>query len=174
MHDPSSLTHKFSGPRGQLEGRYVTQHQRTLSLSGATIRQRKKGLKPQWGGKKNDPFAVQFNQDWWETLLFIFLFTATFFISIPTSQAQSEDRFRPWRMNSPKVKTFPIWNHNFLSCQYKAVNPLCIRSSQRAQKSLLRSRVTNTSYCHRTESVRDKDHHCPLHCVSQLLSSVTN
>lgn len=52
MHDPSSLSHMFSALLVQLKGRYITQQQRMLTLLGATKKQMKKGLKPQWDGKK--------------------------------------------------------------------------------------------------------------------------
>lgn len=143
-------------------------------LSRSNHKTKEERIKTSVGRREKRPICCSIYPSLVGDFIIYILIYGDSFISISTSQAQSEDRFRPWTMNSPKVKTFPIWNHNFLSCQYKAVNPLCICSSQRAQKSLLRSRMTNTSYCHRTESVRDKDHHCPLHCVPQLLSSVTN
>ena len=166
---------------------YITQQQCTrLSGERPEDKGRKRGknlageIKISAWRWESDPFAVQFNQARWGTLLFIFLFTAplTFLSPFPLARHSRSITFDLGQriLNSTffYLKLPQLLTQSVLEIPKQNRDPLCICPFQWEQKSLLHSWMTNTSYCHRRAGVIDEDHHFPLDCVSQLLSSVAN
>lgn len=116
MHDPSAPTHKISRAWGSA-GRALHHTAAVYSVSlgsGRKTKEERVGkdlageIKISVGRRENYPFAVQSNRARWGDFIIYILIYGGFdiFISVPTGQAQSEHRFRPWRKNS--VETFPI------------------------------------------------------------------
>lgn len=138
---------------------------------------------------ENNSSVFQFNPAGQETLLFIFLFMATRTFLSPLYWP---DSVRPL-LSTLEEEACSFFPHHMKSTARQGsvffsvrVPDYCDRKtkvwptaaafvhSSVGRSSLLHGPMTNTSYCHRTVSVRDEHRHCPLRRVSQLLSSVAN
>lgn len=174
MCDLSSLNHKFGSAGRALHHssstyRSLESNHKTKGRKGAAE------IKISVGAARKLPLSCSISPSLvWDLISIPVYGGFEIFISILTTEAQSERCCRPWIVNSPNLNFSPLKSRQLLSYQQQNCDPLRICSFQWEQKSLLHSWMTNTSCCHRTETVRDEDRHCPLHCVSQLLSSVSN